>query len=82
MLQVAAVCGRVFRRQVVERLALEDAPAENLTLLERDSFVYPLTADLETEPTYAFRHALIQEVAYQRQLQAQPRGWMCRPLTW
>jgi tetratricopeptide (TPR) repeat protein len=69
VLQVAAVCGRVFRQRVVERLVPEVARGDSLGVLERESFI--LAHAVQPEATYAFRHALIQEVAYHNQLQAQ-----------
>ncbi|HTD77823.1 MAG TPA: tetratricopeptide repeat protein, partial [Chloroflexota bacterium] len=69
-LSVAAVCGRVFRRNVVHRLVPETS--ESLSVLERERFVLP-QAVLQ-DPTYVFRHALIQEVAYNRQLLSQRRA--------
>src|SRR5262249_49791754 len=39
VLQVAAVCGRVFRRRVIDYLIPENHIAENLAILERESFV-------------------------------------------
>ena len=68
-LSVAAVCGRLFRGSVVHHVVQENG--ESLALLERESFVLPQPTQLE--PTYVFRHALIQEVAYNRQLQSQRR---------
>src|SRR5207249_10549994 len=72
VLQVAAVCGRIFRQHVVEQLVPEVALRDGLGLLEGEGFI--LTHGVEPERTYAFRHALIQEVAYQNQVQAQRRG--------
>ncbi|MDQ3808972.1 MAG: AAA family ATPase [Chloroflexota bacterium] len=72
VLQVAAVCGRVFRWRVVERLAPEATKGDSLAELEREGLI--LTHAVEPEATYTFRHALIQEVAYNRQLQSQRRA--------
>jgi adenylate cyclase len=71
VLQIAAVCGRVFRQRVVERLVPDVTRADSLTQLERESFI--LSHAVQPEPTYAFRHALIQEVVYNGQLHAQRR---------
>jgi adenylate cyclase len=71
VLQIAAVCGRVFRRRVVDYLVPDNGIAESLGLLEHESFI--LTQAIPPDPVYVFRHALIQEVAYNRQLQAQRR---------
>ena len=68
-LSVAAVCGRVFRRSVIHHLVPDNV--ESLGILERERFVLP--QPVQHDPTYAFRHALIQEVAYHRQLQSQRR---------
>jgi class 3 adenylate cyclase/tetratricopeptide (TPR) repeat protein len=70
-LQVAAVCGRVFHRRVLERLIPDLVRDDALGVLERESFV--LTHAVQPEPTYSFRHALIQEVAYRSQLHTQQR---------
>jgi len=69
VLQVAAVCGRVFRQRLVEHLVPDLKRGDSLGLLERESFI--LSHGVEPEPTYVFRHALIQEVAYRGQLQSQ-----------
>jgi adenylate cyclase len=71
VLQIAAVCGRVFRRRVMEYLVPDNNIDESLGLLERESFI--LTQAIPPDPVYLFRHALIQEVAYNRQLQSQRR---------
>ncbi|HEY3063776.1 MAG TPA: adenylate/guanylate cyclase domain-containing protein, partial [Chloroflexota bacterium] len=71
-LQVAAVCGRVFRQRLIEHLVPDLKRDDSLGLLERESFI--LSHAVEPEPTFAFRHALIQEVAYNGQLQAQLRA--------
>jgi class 3 adenylate cyclase/tetratricopeptide (TPR) repeat protein len=71
VLQVAAVCGRVFRQRVVERLVPDVVRSDSLGFLERESFI--LTQAMEPEQTYVFRHALIQEVAYHGQLNATRR---------
>jgi class 3 adenylate cyclase/tetratricopeptide (TPR) repeat protein len=73
ILQIAAVCGRVFRRRVIDRLAPGAGVVAGLTTLERESFISALAQPLYGDATYAFQHALIQEVAYNRQLQAQRR---------
>jgi adenylate cyclase len=71
VLQIAAVCGRVFRRRVVDYLVPNNGIDASLGLLEHESFI--LTQAIPPDPVYVFRHALIQEVAYNRQLQAQRR---------
>ncbi|HEV7663187.1 MAG TPA: adenylate/guanylate cyclase domain-containing protein, partial [Chloroflexota bacterium] len=71
VLEPAAVCGRVFWQRVVEHV-LPGAPVtENIATLDRERFVLPQPA--QGESIYVFRHALIQEVAYQTQLQSQRR---------
>ncbi|HET6316994.1 MAG TPA: adenylate/guanylate cyclase domain-containing protein, partial [Chloroflexota bacterium] len=72
VLQVAAVCGRVFRQSIVQRLVPDVPLRDGLGLLESEGFI--LTHGVEPERTYTFRHALIQEVAYQTQLHSQLRG--------
>ena len=73
VLQVASVIGRVFRRRVVERLVPADQLlADRLATLEREGYVLPHA--LQPEPTYVFRHALLQEVAYNGQLQSQRKA--------
>ncbi len=72
VLRPAAVCGRVFRQRVIEHV-LPGAPVtESIATLDRERFVDP--RPILGEPVYSFRHALIQEVAYQTQLQAQRRA--------
>jgi class 3 adenylate cyclase/tetratricopeptide (TPR) repeat protein len=71
VLQIAAVCGRVFRRRVVDYLVPDNGVEKSLGLLEHESFI--LTQAIPPDPVYVFRHALIQEVAYNRQLQSQRR---------
>jgi adenylate cyclase len=70
-LNAGAVCGRTFWVRVLERLLPDVALPEHLVTLEQGSFV-----DLRTvspEVTYGFRQILIQEVAYETQLQAERR---------
>ncbi len=71
VLEAAAVCGPVFSYRVVERIAPGPTLVDDLAVLEQERFLLP-TSD-GRERRYAFRHALIQEVAYQRQLKAQRR---------
>ena len=71
VLQPASVCGRTFWYRLVERVSQEPL-REHMALLEHESFVQQVA--LRPERTYIFRHALIQEVAYQRQLQSQRRA--------
>ena len=66
-IKVASICGRVFSAQEVEQIfPLLSAKHEVAECLERLA-TFGLTPRLETEPegTYIFKHALIQEVAYE-----------------
>jgi adenylate cyclase len=67
----AAVCGRTFWKRVVGYVVKERPVTEGLATLEREQFV--MRRPVPVEPSYAFRHALIQEVAYQTQLQSHRR---------
>jgi class 3 adenylate cyclase/tetratricopeptide (TPR) repeat protein len=69
-LQPAAVVGRVFAEPVVQRVVGNGSLATNLATLQQERLIVP---EREAERTYGFRHALIQEVAYQNQLQSQRR---------
>ncbi|MGQ0586275.1 MAG: adenylate/guanylate cyclase domain-containing protein [Gammaproteobacteria bacterium] len=71
LLHFAAVIGQDFRRQVLASLAeLDDEPFDNgLTLLEENGFVHQ--GDGAGGPHYRFCHPLVQEVAYQTQLESQ-----------
>jgi len=71
VLQPAAVCGRTFSEDVLHRVLHNGSLATNLITLEQESLI--VDRSVEVEGTYAFRHALIQEVAYQNQLQSQRR---------
>ncbi|MGH2499728.1 MAG: ATP-binding protein [Candidatus Limnocylindria bacterium] len=71
VLNLAAVCGRTFWYRVVDRLAADGGLPERLGELERDGFVG--LRSVTPELTYAFRQILIQEVAYQTQLQSDRR---------
>jgi class 3 adenylate cyclase/tetratricopeptide (TPR) repeat protein len=70
LLQYAAVIGQEFRPRVLGHLAaLEPEPLEtSLQVLEDSGFVH--TRDAETELRYRFCHPLVQEVAYQTQLES------------
>jgi len=72
VLRPAAVCGRVFRQRVIEHVLADETVTENIATLDRERFVVP--RPVLGEPIYLFRHALIQEVAYQTQLQSQRRA--------
>ena len=61
----AAVIGRTFWARLLERLV--DVPMRpNLAALEHEAFI--VSRAIAPELTYAFRQALIQEVAYETQL--------------
>jgi class 3 adenylate cyclase/tetratricopeptide (TPR) repeat protein len=69
LLQIAAVLGREFPRRLLE--TVWDGPgsvAAHLAELARLDFVHELSAG--DDPTYAFNHALTQEVAYESLLTA------------
>jgi adenylate cyclase len=68
--QAAAVIGRTFWTRVLARVTPDDDVEPALGRLEREHFVGRVLA---AEPTYAFAHALVQEVAYRTQLIAQRR---------
>ena len=70
-LQAAAVIGRTFWPSVIERVAARPTLSDDLALLAAGSFI-ELRATAP-EPTYAFSHALIQEVTYGTLLHAQRR---------
>ena len=72
VLRPAAVCGRAFRQRVIEHVLADDTVTESIATLDRERFVVP--RPILGEPIYLFRHALIQEVAYQTQLQSQRRA--------
>ena len=63
--QDAAVIGRTFWTRVLERVTPEAEYATSLGTLEDERFVSRVAV---AEPTYAFVHALVQEVAYRTQL--------------
>ena len=71
VVHTAAVCGTTFAYQLVEQLVSPQALAGSLDVLERERFIVPATK--AGERLYAFRHALIQEVAYRVQLKSQLR---------
>jgi class 3 adenylate cyclase/tetratricopeptide (TPR) repeat protein len=72
VLRLAAVCGRTFWYRVLERLEAGDDLDAALDELERETLIH--TRSTEPELTYAFRQALIQEVAYQTQLLSERRA--------
>jgi hypothetical protein len=73
VLQPAAVCGRTFAADVVGYVVQNGSLGGPLAVLEQESLIIPNVE--RVEPTYTFRHALIQEIAYQNQLQAQRRSY-------
>ena len=64
----AAVIGRTFWYRVLARLLPEGSVSDGLGVLEAEQFV--VTRATTPELTYAFRQALIRDVAYQVQLQS------------
>jgi predicted ATPase len=74
VLQVASVVGQSFATQVVERVYpygdLEDSLPDQLRLLSDGQFLVPAAPPAD----YAFRHAMIQEVAYGSLLHARRRS--------
>jgi len=62
----AAVIGRTFWYRVLARLLPEGSVSDGLGVLEAEAFVVPRATTPEL--TYAFRQALIRDVAYQVQL--------------
>ncbi len=69
--QRAAVIGRFFSTRVLAELTPEEPLEAALAELEREGFISPRAA--APELVYGFRHALMQETAYQVQLMAQRR---------
>ena len=64
----ASVIGRTFWYRVLARLLPDGAISEGLGLLEQEAIVTP--GATTPELTYAFRQALIRDVAYTQQLQS------------
>ena len=64
LLQVAAVIGKTCARDLLQRVVdLSDTPFwQQVSYLQRAEFLYEQPAS--PAPVYAFKHALIQEVAY------------------
>ena len=65
VIRPAAVIGRTFWARLLEQLVDVPLPP-NLAALEQEAFI--VTRAVTPELTYAFRQALIQEVAYETQL--------------
>jgi class 3 adenylate cyclase/tetratricopeptide (TPR) repeat protein len=68
----AAVIGATFWYRLLERVELGHPLAPHLLTLEQEAFV--VIRAMTPELTYAFRQALIREVAYQTQLLVRRRG--------
>jgi adenylate cyclase len=68
--QGAAVIGRTFWTRVLARVTPDESLDPALATLEQEHLVSRV---LMAEPTYAFVHALVQEVAYRTQLIAHRR---------
>lgn len=79
LLRSASVLGRAFRRADLEALVRELEPERAeavdaaLGELARRGIAYPLPPDAEADDRYAFRHALVQEVAYDQLTAAERR---------
>ncbi len=69
--QRAAVIGRTFEVHVLGRISPNEPLAPALAILQAEAFIVPRPA--AHDRLYAFRHALLQEVAYQTQLLAKRR---------
>ena len=67
VLRVAAVIGREFPRQVLERVITEDAEGIEERIRGLGSVGRIHNARVWPEVIYAFRHALTREVAYNAQ---------------
>ena len=70
--QRASVIGRTFWQNVLERVTPNVALDDALATLERQRFIR--LRDPTPERTYAFSHALVQEVVYRTQLVSQRRA--------
>lgn len=70
--QLAAVIGRTFSTRLLNRIGPDVMVDRSLAVLEAEGFIAP--RPVGPEPSYAFRHALLQEAAYQVQLMAQRRS--------
>jgi adenylate cyclase len=70
VLRPAAVCGRTFASDVVHHVVGNGPVVTDLMTLQQERLIVPRPA---IEGSYVFRHALIQEVAYQNTLQSQRR---------
>ncbi|MEA2661040.1 MAG: hypothetical protein QOH08_612, partial [Chloroflexota bacterium] len=69
--QRASVIGRSFWLRVLARVTPGDPLETSLVTLEEQGFIEP--REKSPEPTYAFHHALVQEVIYGSQLGSQRR---------
>jgi class 3 adenylate cyclase/tetratricopeptide (TPR) repeat protein len=67
--QRASVIGRIFWTRILARVSDDTTLDRSLATLTGERFVEP--REREPEPTYGFRHALVQEVAYGTQLRSQ-----------
>lgn len=75
--QVAATVGREFGRKLLGLIASrsEDELQESLDRLIAAEIIVPASGKLAEGDTYLFRHALIQEIAYQSLLLARRRHY-------
>jgi adenylate cyclase len=69
LVEHAAVCGLQFELPVIEHILIGEDVADDVQVLEREAFVGAALSPGQ----YAFRHGLIQEVAYQSQLRSRRR---------
>jgi adenylate cyclase len=72
VLKIAAVIGRSFWLTLLKQLVPAGSLSDDLALLEQEGFIVRRT--IRPELAYAFRQPLLQEVAYQVQLQATRRA--------
>jgi len=71
VLQIASVVGRVFNEPVLNLVEPTGALRSRLLILQRHEFVHETRG--ETQNEFAFRHALIQDVAYQSLLESRKK---------
>lgn len=69
--QRGSVIGRIFGLRVLARITAGDPLESALVDLESERFIEP--RERIPDPSFAFRHALVQEVVYGTQLMAQRR---------
>jgi len=75
-LQNAAVIGRMFQQNVLERIAppkTRKSLGDSLSELERRDFIHPARQPVTASDDYMFKHAITQDVAYHALLKASRR---------